>query len=205
MTIIFGPEWERELWASPYSLRFELAIGDSYVNMFTTAYDRARQLARAALPSERVMAVIAAYPYSCEMIGFDWREWGGRYPFHILQDMGVSTVPWEAIWMGHRLPPEHRSFDDPLWEHRAANLTWEQADILLWNNLAQDIGVEPRAPVVSKLVDVQRGVTVHPYDDRGMDITALERETIVDLYTGFDAWLLDYDRSRMFYAFELMD
>jgi hypothetical protein len=89
------------------------------------------------------------------------------------------------------------------WEHRAVRLTWDQADILLWSNIANDIGVEPKAPALSKLVDVARGVTVYAYDDRDMDITASSADPIAELYTRFDAWLLDDDRPRMSEAFEV--
>jgi hypothetical protein len=88
-------------------------------------------------------------------------------------------------------------------EHRAVRATWDQADILLWSNIASDIGVKPNAPVHSKLVDVARGVTVYAYDDRGMDITALSADPIAELYTRFDAWLADGERPRMSEAFEV--
>lgn len=74
-------------------------------------------------------------------------------------------------------------------------------DILLWNQIAHDIGVTPQAPILSKLVDLDRGVSVDAYDDRGMDITALERDAIAKLHTLFEPWLLDYDRARMLEAF----
>lgn len=60
----------------------------------------------------------------------------------------------------------------------------------------------PQAPVMSKLVDLERGVSVNAYDDRGMDVTAIAKETISGLYQQFDKWLLDYDRTRMAEAFE---
>jgi len=60
----------------------------------------------------------------------------------------------------------------------------------------------PQAPVMSKLVDLERGVSVNAYDDRGMDITSVAKETISGLYQQFDKWLLDYDRPRMTEAFE---
>jgi hypothetical protein len=56
---------------------------------------------------------------------------------------------------------------------------------------------------MSKWVDLQRGVTVHVYDDRGMDVTSLARETIAPLHRQFEAWLPDYARPRMAEAFEL--
>ena len=194
MAIIFGPDWQRDLWASRYRLRFELSQGGSYVNMFTQAYDRARRLARAALPAEQFVAVIAAFPDASE-------DRGSAYD--LLHEMGVLTIPSEATWTGYVWSGDEEDVEVLPCEHRAVRATWDQADILLWSNIACDIGVKPKAPVLSKLVDVARGVTVYAYDDRGMDITALSAGPIVELYTRFDAWLLDCDRPRMSEAFEV--
>jgi hypothetical protein len=75
--------------------------------------------------------------------------------------------------------------------------------LLVWSQSAYDMGVTPQAPVLSKLVDVERGVTVYARDDRGMDITALSPDPIAEIYTRFDSWLLDHDRPRMSEAFAL--
>jgi hypothetical protein len=201
MTINFDRDWQRELWASPYRLWFELSQGGSPVTMFTRSYDRARCLARAALPSERVTAVIAAYPSPSRELGGKWHGWTRRKAFDILEKMGVPTSSPEATWRGYTYPHHPRDAGDRPWQHRAVGITWDQADILLWNQVAKDLGVAPQAPVLSKLVDVERGVTVHAYDDRGMDITALDPCPIAELHARFDAWLLDHDRLRMAEAF----
>jgi hypothetical protein len=201
MTISFGPDWQRELWASPYRLRFELSQGGSYVNKFTSSYDRARCLARAALPSESVIAVIAAYPNPSKELGAKLRGWTRRAAYDVLGEMGVPTTPSEATWVGYTYPHQEEDAEAHSWEHRAVSVKWDQADILLWSQIAQDMGVTPQAPVLSKLVDVERGVTVYAYDDRGMDITALSPDPIAELYTRFDTWLLDHDRPRMSQAF----
>jgi hypothetical protein len=39
-------------------------------------------------------------------------------------------------------------------------LSWGAADILLWNQVAQEMGVYPQVPVVIKLVDPERAVSV---------------------------------------------
>ena len=200
MVITLGPDWQRELWASPYRLRFELNSGGSKLNMFTSSYDRARCLARAALPSERVIAVIAAYPNPSREIGAKRRGWMRRKAYDVLDEMGVPTDPAETSWQGYAYPHEVDDDGAP-WEHRAVSVTWEQADTLLWSQIARDMGVTPQAPVLTKFVDVERGVTVYAYDDRGMDITALSPDPIAELHTRFDAWLLDYDRPRMSEAF----
>ena len=116
--------------------------------------------------------------------------------------MGVLTTPSEATWTGYFWPGDEEDVEVLPCEHRAVRATWDQADILLWSNIACDIGVKPKAPVLSKLVDVARGVTVYAYDDRGMDITALSADSIAELYTRFDEWLLDDDRPRMSEAFK---
>jgi hypothetical protein len=201
MAISFGPDWQRELWASPYRLRFELNQGGRPVNTFTSSYDRARCLARAALPSEQVMAVIAAYPDPSRELGAKWRGWARRKAYDVLKEMGVPTTASEATWMGHTYLHQVDDAEADPWEHRAVSVTWDQADILLWSQIAHDMAVTPQAPVLCKLVDVERGVTVYAYDDRGMDITALSPGPIAELYSRFDAWLLDYDRPRMSEAF----
>lgn len=130
------------------------------------------------------------------MITADKRQATDATGFELLQEMGVSTDQAEATWEGSFYPPDE---DDEvsLCEHRAVRVKWDEADILLWNNIAQDIGVEPRAPVLSKLADPEKGVVVNAYDDRGMDIIALSPKPIEHLCRRFDAWLLDYDRPRM--------
>jgi hypothetical protein len=196
MAIIFGPDWERGLRTSRYRLRFALSRGGSYVTMFTQAYDPARHLARAALPAEQIVAVITAFPS---------RELGATRgsDYDLLHEMGVQTIPSEATWTGYFWPGQEEDIEALPCEYRAVRVTWDQADILLWSNIARDIGVEPNAPVLSKLVDVARGVSVCAYDDRGMDITALSADPIAELYTRFDGWLLDSNRFRMSEAFEV--
>jgi hypothetical protein len=205
MALRLGPDWQREVWLSHYRLRFELAAGERYINMFTSGYDRARTLARAALRGEHLFGVIAGYPDPSAEIGADWKGWIGGAAFELLGAMGVSTDPFEASWRGYVHPGEEADEEAVQWEHRAVRLDWDQANILLWNNIAHDIGVTPQAPVLSQLVDIDRGVVVNAYDDRGMDITALSAKPIAHLYGQFDPWLLGYDRARMADIFDPPD
>ena len=192
MAIILGEKWARELWASEYRIRFELRPdGGAYVTKFTTAYDRARELARAALGEADPIGVIAAWPHPS--LEIDW-DGTNRDGFEIINEMGVPTDKYECAWNSWFHPAD---VEEEPWLHRAVRLTWDQADILLWNNIAYEISVRPRAPVHSRLVDLERGVLVYAYDDRGMDVTALKAADIVPLYRRYDRWLLDFDRPRM--------
>ncbi len=202
MAILLDERWAEELWASPYRLRFELNAGqpldgDSYVGMFTSSYDRARELARAALTTRTPHGIVSAWANASWILAaMNGRE-ATMSGFDMLARMGVPTDPAEAIWQGHVYRGDAEDDEMAPCEHRAVRLTWDQADILLWNNIAQEIGVEPKAPVCSTLIDLEQGVSVVAYDDRGVDITALEFASIEPLYRRYDAWLLDRDRPRM--------
>ncbi|MXO60124.1 DUF3885 domain-containing protein [Altererythrobacter salegens] len=202
MTLTLGPDWERNLWASPHRLRFGLNEGGAYLTMFTTSYDRARCLARAALPTDGLIGVIAAYPDPRTDIRAEQHGWMGGTGFDYLEELGVPTKAALATWKGYCWPGDDEDDEAELWVHRAVNLTWDQADILIWNQVAQDIGIGPVAPVKSKLVNLAHGVSVDAYDDRGMDITSITKEQTAGLYDQFRSWLLDYDRPLMKEIFE---
>lgn len=191
MALTLGENWARQLWASDYRIRFALHGGGDYVTIFTSAYDRARELARAALGRAEPIGVIAAWPDPSLKLAADEN---GRDGFEILREMGVPADKFECVWSDSFYPGDE---DEEPWRHRAIKLTWDQADILLWNNIASEIGVRPTAPVLSKLVDVERGISVYAYDDRGMDVTALSAADITPLYRRYEQWLLDGDRPRM--------
>lgn len=205
MTLSLGPNWQRDLWISPYWLRFELDDGDyvgRYVTKFTTSYDRARKLARLALPSESVVGIIAALPDPSMELNADWLSWTTGTGFEHLDKLGVSTDAAFSEWEGFWWPDDEEDPEAKPWTQRAVFLTWEQVDILLWNQIAQDLGIAPRAPVFAKFLDLARGICVNAYDDRGMDVTSLTKEPLEELYSQCGSWLLDYDRSRMAAVFE---
>lgn len=205
MPLSLGPHWQCDLRRSPYRLRFALSDGDylgRYVTKLISSYDRARKLAREALPSEGVIGVIGSFPNPSIEMSAEWLGWKTGTGFENLAELGVSTEAAIAEWKGHWWPDD---IDDPeaeLWIHRAVRLNWEQVDILLWNQIAQDLGVAPRAPVLAKFVDLASGVCVNAYDDRGMDVTCLNKAPLMELYRERNDWLLGHDRDRMLEVFE---
>lgn len=169
---------------------------------FTTSYDRARKLARAVLPSDNVVGIIGAFPDPSVDLDADRLGWTTGTGFDHLAKLGVPTgaafAEWEDFWW----PDDEDDPEAKRWLLRAVYLTWEQVDILLWNQIAQDLGVKPRAPVFAKFVDLAWGVSVYAYDDRGMDVTALNKKPLEELYLQYGSWLLDDDRGRMAAIFE---
>ncbi len=71
------------------------------------------------------------------------------------------------------------------------------ADIL-WLALAKEMPISPKTRWLSYyFVDFDRGICLHPYDDRGMDLVAMDVAPLAPIYDAFEDWLLPYDRARM--------
>jgi hypothetical protein len=70
-------------------------------------------------------------------------------------------------------------------------------DVLVWCAISCEMAIEPKASVLPYLVDLENGLAAHVYDDRGMDVTAIERKMLVPLYRNRGDWLLHHDRQRI--------
>jgi hypothetical protein len=74
-------------------------------------------------------------------------------------------------------------------------------DVIIWCATTYEAAIYPKAPVIPFLVDMGSGILIHIYDDRGMDVIALDRETLTNVYRMHERWLLNYDRQRIVEAF----
>lgn len=197
-----GPDWDVPFRDSPFRLRFELGgevfgNADAPVPRFAQAFDRARAIANDVLAAS-----------ACAFAVVEWfvppRNMRGRARtdgFEALRRMGF-TPPALAAWQGPRWPETDVS-EGGLFEWRVFDVSDAGAarDVLLWNSIAQEMAIEPKAWVHGYLVDLVRGIVLRAYDDRGMDVTALAPDPLLPIYCSRDAWLLDYDRPRMTEAF----
>lgn len=167
------------------ALRFELSDGDTALDRFSQAYDRARAItAHAFEKSGPVTVVLASYVVD------------GK-PLHRRVLQAARTCGVEV--------PLHRDFalqspdvgsDAPTRSLIAFEVAREVLPRLLWGALAQDLGVRPRLLGDLYLADPTGGVLLHPYDDRGMDIIGVHCRLAV-LEQEFRPWLLAYDLDRM--------
>jgi hypothetical protein len=57
--------------------------------------------------------------------------------------------------------------------------------------------ISPSAGVSTYIVDLPSRLLAHVYDDRGMDVVAMERGPLQSLHAEYRPWLLDYDIDRM--------
>ncbi|WP_299869699.1 DUF3885 domain-containing protein [uncultured Roseobacter sp.] len=72
----------------------------------------------------------------------------------------------------------------------------------LWLALGSELGIRPAATGSLYFVDFENRIVLHPYGDRGMDVIAMRREALSDLYRSRDSWLLEHDMARMKTLFE---
>ncbi|MFC7445320.1 DUF3885 domain-containing protein [Mesoflavibacter profundi] len=47
------------------------------------------------------------------------------------------------------------------------------------------------------LMNIDKKLIFHIYDDRGLDILATEKKVLNDIYDRFDEWILEYDREKI--------
>ncbi len=46
-------------------------------------------------------------------------------------------------------------------------------------------------------INKSKGIILNLYDDRGMDVIAANKESLVNLYTTYNHWILDYDKDKI--------
>lgn len=194
-------DWDRPFFRPvAFYLRFELggelSNTDEPVLRFIRAFDRARAVADAVFRSSAaLLAICGSPPEPWEIVGYDPPCLDG---FAALQSLGFRVRTPAQTWKARHPFNIH---DDEIGEFswQAFDISGERAlrDTLIWNCIAQEMAIGPKAPVGSFLVDFERGLLLHIYDDRGMDVFATDPRTVLPVYQEFNSWLLDYDRPRI--------
>ena len=172
-------------YANQPALRFELSQYGQRLDLFEQAWDRARPIVDHALgDSSALVAVLSRFGDGVPM--------HSRELFRSLRACGVRVGRPRAWWTEPYADgePEPRLFVAFACEREAVRH-------LLWGALAHDIGIRPRLEAMVHFADPARGIVIHPYDDRGMDIVGPNHALLAELYHRFNEDLLDYDRERM--------
>ncbi|MCD9147735.1 DUF3885 domain-containing protein [Pseudophaeobacter flagellatus] len=73
---------------------------------------------------------------------------------------------------------------------------------LLWLALGCELNIRPACFSDMYFVDFERGLVLHPYDDRGMDVAAVRKADLLSLYRSRYDWLLDFSIDRMKAVFD---
>lgn len=203
----FSADWAASFRASSFRLRFELggeAFGsEAPIPRFVQAFGRARQVAHdALLGSQEVLAVVGCWQNAEHDLFAPSSD-----PVEALRSFGFTATSTQQ-WNG--MHPLWGQVDDEqnhpaTWQ--AFNVTEQLSDrdVIIWCAIAYEMAIQPKAPVIPFLLDVERGILIHIYDDRGMDVIALDRKTLMEVYRTHSSWLLDYDRQRIIEVFGILD
>ena len=178
----FGPGL---FYAHEPALRFELSQHGPRVDLFTQAYDRAREVAEFVF-RDTARPVLVVSGYGAE------RPLRALGVFRSLRECGIPLARPRAWWT----EPAEEGFVEP---RLFVSFPLEKTVLhrVLWGALAADLGVRPRLECLVYLADPERGVLLHPYDDRGMDVIGPNRELLSLLFHRFRHYLLEYDLRRM--------
>lgn len=66
----------------------------------------------------------------------------------------------------------------------------------IFEHLLRDFGGSSNTPFLM-LFNLELGIIINPYDDRGMDVFGPNHDLLKKLYNKRNDWLLDYDREQM--------
>ena len=114
----------------------------------------------------------------------------------------TTRITNEIVFSKHReIYSENFAYKCQHWHRVAASgLKSENVNInkILLGLVNTDFGL--RSPSVSGecyFINRTKGLVLNLYDDRGMDVVALKRETLLPLYNTHKEWLLNHDREHM--------
>jgi len=180
-----------------YALRFNLGDEiDDIAPRFLQAIDRARAVAHAVFAEANELAAIISYYDNKRRTRqfFNSREVLKRLGFRY--DLGIPE----------RIPQQDarhiEAFGEDLYQYwHTARFSYDSnaIDALLWTCVSNESPVEPTPGGLQTIhiVDFERKIALWIYDDRGMDLIAMEKTALQPYYQQFNPWLLDYDRAAM--------
>ena len=174
------------------TLRFELGAGDDSLSYKVTALHRFNTLLD-DLGFKHHPIGIAAYCYT-----YDSSEDDEVAPLHQqLLPFARELSTWgDAKFCKSeylRLPNDGNGFIT----YHFSEKTIDQGLLSSWmmRHLMRDFGGS-HTPLLM-LFNLDLGIMINPYDERGVDIFGPNRELLKMLYNKRNDWLLDYDRKRM--------
>lgn len=187
---VFGPDaFALPLfYAHAPALRLELSLHGHRLDQFAQAWDRGREIVDHVFGDARALVAVVSWFADGPLIR-------SRDVFRSLRACGVRTARPRVCW---REMYEDEWMDEPeIRTFVAFPCARDDLHRLLWGALAADLGIEPRLRAGLFVADPARGILVHPYDDRGMDVIGPNHALLAELYSRFRGYLLDYDRERM--------
>src|SRR5699024_97342 len=119
----------------------------------------------------------------------------------LLRQLQEAQIPIPAERQFWSEPVEEEGWEEEPTQYWKVTLAfWVPVELIqniLCCALANDLGISPRLECAVYLVNLQDGLVMYPYDDRGMDIVGPNTEALSGLYSKHHSWLLPYDLPTM--------
>lgn len=187
---------------NPFGLRFEIGPADIGIwanqeerqlneEYFNIALERARGIFNAAFtPSDNISIAYQIFSDGRRKI---------KKNCYLLRQI---RKPKEILFSKHReIYSENFNYKCEYW-HRATIHGLTTEDININKILLALINIDFKSRKPSMLgecyfINHTKGLVLYLYDDRGMDVVALKRETLLSLYKSHNEWILNYDREKI--------
>ena len=181
-------------------LRFELGGEENPtarpLRRFAQAFSRADAVSSAVFENSSSLWLLS-YTYGTELPAKKRLK-----PYKIC---GLSKSSFEYLGATPQHDNDHiDAFGSDLYRHCDAAKLVDKAQLqeVLWLTLGSELGIRPTVHAGIYIVDFDRSIALHPYDDRGMDVVSMDKESLAHLYDKHRSWLLEHDVPKMKATFE---
>lgn len=176
-----------------WGLRFELNTSGSYVEMFVSAFDRSRELLAYTFAKTKVTYLLIRFrSYD------DARQ--QHKEMRRLKRCGFKLPEQHLFEKSSHIHYEEQEDEFTEYHHEylfPVKINSGNYLAVLWAVCSSDIGIHPSAKIECYFIDFERKLVAHPYDDRGMDIVAMNQQFLSYLYINYYNYLLEYDLKTM--------
>ncbi|MFU0800159.1 MAG: DUF3885 domain-containing protein [Xylanivirga thermophila] len=172
-------------------IRFEIGVGDVYDNdgvplkeYVDNALNRAMKIYNNGIKCPSIL-VWGVYPQNDEE----------KHNFQIVfQEKIASIPPQEEYSRDIKVDDNKTKTTEFYWDLQKSKIPMEK---IFQEIILGDLGGVQEFVSSVYLFDIENHVMLHLYDDRGLDIVAYDKNTLMPLYQKFNIWILDYDRERI--------
>jgi hypothetical protein len=179
----------------PGGLRFELSEGGSPLDQVLVALRKATVICDDVFARDEVILLhlqTFAPPSRFRL----------RAKIRELRLAGVDIPKVRDVWLEKEEDAAADDDDDRYWINCAFEVPAAKLQNMLWSAFTTDFGpLRPNPNCRVYLLNTNRGIVVHPYDDRGMDIISQSKSALAGLYERHSDLLLDYDMEAMHKTF----
>jgi len=179
-----------------HALRFELGGMGTGTNRplrrFIQAFERASTISQTLFgQSAQVSVLVSSY-------SIDQPDKKRLKPFKLC---GLKRSEFEYLGKFPQDDEEHIvEFGSDLFRHWDMTILKDKQAIaeIIWLCIGPELGIHPRIRNSKVyLVDTEKGLLLHVYDDRGMDLVAVQKASLMNIFTEYNDWLLEYDLPQM--------